>query len=365
MNKQKVILQKKELFGGYDYKIAGEFPWSIPTDPDYITGKSTPKHPYTDSSASAVSMTSGIKTYNASINVTHDGKQVDTIAHILQRKGFATGVVTSVPISHATPASAYSHNVTRSDMQDLSRDLLGLPSISHPGAAADDTDKSADPLPGVDLLFGAGWGENSKREASQGSNYVPGNQYIADEDIKKVDAANGGKYTWGSEPLGRKGASVLTAATDQAIANKTRLFGFLERCKVIFRFVLPMEITIQRSTSNAEPKRRTLSARRKKYSKADLFENPILADFATNALRYLNQRSDKFWMMIEAGDVDWGNHANNIDSSIGAVISGDMAFKAIVDWVEKEKAWDDTAIIVTADHGHYLVLTRPDMLVGE
>ena len=32
--------------------------------------------------------------------------------------------------------------------------------------------------------------------------------------------------------------------------------------------------------------------------------------------------------MIEAGDVDWANHANNIDNSIGAVISGDDAFRA-------------------------------------
>ena len=57
--------------------------------------------------------------------------------------------MTSVPISHATPAAAYSHNVSRSDYQDLSRDLLGLPSISHREL----------PLPGIDVLLSAGWGE--------------------------------------------------------------------------------------------------------------------------------------------------------------------------------------------------------------
>ena len=39
--------------------------------------------------------------------------------------------------------------------------------------------------------------------------------------------------------------------------------------------------------------------------------------------------------MVEAGEVDWANHDDNLDNSIGAVISGDAAFRAVADWVEK------------------------------
>jgi len=60
--------------------------------------------------------------------------------------------------------------------------------------------------------------------------------------------------------------------------------------------------------------------------------------------------------MVEAGDVDWANHANNTDSSIGAVLSGDDAFRVIMDWVDENNAWAYTAVIVTADHGHYMVI---------
>jgi alkaline phosphatase len=67
--------------------------------------------------------------------------------------------------------------------------------------------------------------------------------------------------------------------------------------------------------------------------------------------------------MVEAGDVDWANHSNNIDNSIGAVISGDNAFHAVTGWVEKHGGWNDTVLILTADHGHYLVLNRPEMLL--
>ena len=38
-------------------------------------------------------------------------------------------------------------------------------------------------------------------------------------------------------------------------------------------------------------------------------------------------------------------------------------FRAVTDWVEAHDCWDETAVIVTADHGHYLVLTQPEMLL--
>jgi alkaline phosphatase len=30
--------------------------------------------------------------------------------------------------------------------------------------------------------------------------------------------------------------------------------------------------------------------------------------------------------------------------------------------MERNHAWDDSLVLVTADHGHYLVLSRPEML---
>ena len=104
-------------------------------------------------------------------------------------------------------------------------------------------------------------------------------------------------------------------------------------------------------------------AEREIYSPADVEENPTLSDMATAALDVLSKRSQTFWLMIEAGDVDWANHANNIDNSIGAVISGDDAFRAVTDWIEHHGGWDDTVVILTADHGHYFMLDQPEMLV--
>jgi alkaline phosphatase len=151
VNSQRVKNPHRGLPGGYCSRLGGLTPWSSPTEPRYLVAgpdRAELRHAYTDSASSATSMTTGIKTYNDAINVDGYGDQQATIAHHAQRAGRRVGVVTSVPISHATPAAAYAHNVHRDDYQDLSRDLLGLPSVSHPDQ----------PLPGLDVVIGSGYG---------------------------------------------------------------------------------------------------------------------------------------------------------------------------------------------------------------
>jgi alkaline phosphatase len=101
------------------------------------------------------------------------------------------------------------------------------------------------------------------------------------------------------------------------------------------------------------------------YSEADVFENPTLADMTKAAIQVLEKRSEGFWLMVEAGDVDWANHSNNIDNSIGAVLSGEDAVANIFGWIESKNAWDDSLVIITADHGHFFHLLDPSALVIE
>ncbi|MCA9071415.1 MAG: alkaline phosphatase, partial [Planctomycetaceae bacterium] len=56
------------------------------------------------------------------------------------------------------------------------------------------------------------------------------------------------------------------------------------------------------------------------------------------------------------------NHDNNLDNSIGAVLSGDDAVKTITDWVEKNSNWQESLLLVTADHGHYLHIKDPQAI---
>jgi alkaline phosphatase len=340
VNSQTVVNPGGTQRGGYDASIGGPTPWARPQADEYLLGQlRRVSHAVTDSACSATSLTAGIKTYNAAINVDYQGEQVVPIARQLQaEKGFAIGVVSSVPISHATPASAYSNNVHRDDYQDLSRDLVGLPSIAH----------RTDPLPGVDVLIGGGWGEDREKEDKQGDNYVSGNKYLPQEEIDRLDHANGGKYVIAQRTPGKSGSEVLLEAARQAYENDLRLFGFFG--------VSGGQLPFRTADGNYNP---TTT----RYSQADITENPTLADMTRAALGRLSKNKNGFWLMIESGDVDWANHSNNLDDSIGAVISGDEAFQVVTAWVEKNNAWDDTVVIVTADHGHYFVLQQPEVLV--
>ena len=344
--------------GGFSFRIGGEYPWSDSLDPLYPIGKGRDfSHAYTDSSSSATSLCAGIKTFNGAINVDHAGRQVEPIARQLQRDGFAIGVVTSVPISHATPACAYANNVTRNDFQDLTRDLLGLKSISHPQTA----------LPGVDVLLGGGWGEERLKDSAQGENFNPvgnaENRYLATADLKTIQSNRNHPWATVVREPGKNGADALHAAAHQAAAKKQRLFGFFGVNKGHLPFQTADGDFQPTVSTGASLAKLSISVAAEKYSPADIQENPTLANMTSAALQVLSSRSDRFWLMVEAGDIDWANHSNNIDDSIGAVLSGEAAFQAVTDWVEANGGWNDTALLVTADHGHYLVLDKPEALL--
>jgi len=94
--------------------------------------------------------------------------------------------------------------------------------------------------------------------------------------------------------------------------------------------------------------------------------NPTIRQMTQAAITVLSadKQAPGFVLMVEAGDVDWANHDNNIDNSIGALNSGDAAVRAIIKWVEANSNWDESLMIVTADHGHYFHLTSPAALLG-
>lgn len=337
--------------GGYDARLGGLYPWSKEADIDYLIGRSKiSEHAVTDSSSSATSMTAGVKSINGALNLDGIWKPVETIAQYVQRtKNFSAGAVTSVPISHATPAASYATNVSRDDYQDLTRDMLGLPSVSH----------KSNPSPGLEVVIGSGFGEETQKPDGHGQNFVPGNRYLADEDLKAVDISSGSptaKYVVAQRTSGKAGAEVLAQAAAKAASQKCRLLGYFgaknghlpyQTANGDFKPVADMKEPVET------------------YSQADLDENPTLAQMTESAIQVLETNANGFWLMVEAGDVDWANHANNIDSSIGAVFSGEAAVKSIFDWIERKNAWKESLVIVTADHGHYLNLVHPESLVSE
>jgi len=370
LDAQTVTIPSTGLGGGYDASIAGPTPWTpgplASKAPGYLKGQSANAedkkgveaaggvlHAYTDSAPSAGEAATGVKSYNNGINVAENGRFVPTVFNQLQKDGWKVGTVTSVGFDHASPAAMYAHNVHRDDYQDLGRDMLGLPSIAQ-------LDGREPPHSGLDVVIGAGLGEGGKQAdmaRQQGKNVVEGNAYIADADLVAIDSKNGGKYVVARTEATIPGGRALILAADRAAAEDRRLFGLFGRKGLTH---LPYRTADGGFDPVAGPSGRTES-----YTPGDLSEQPTLVDMTRAALVVLAAKPErKFALFVEAGDVDFALHDNNLDNAIGAVISGDDAVRAIFAWVEKNSSWDDSAVIVAADHGHYLVLDDPSAIAG-
>ncbi len=74
----------------------------------------------------------------------------------------------------------------------------------------------------------------------------------------------------------------------------------------------------------------------------------VALDFlVTEALEYLSQDEDGFFLMAEGSHIDHGGHKNDIKYMLEELLAFDDAVKAVLKWAENR---NDTVVIVTADH---------------
>ena len=79
----------------------------------------------TDSAASGTAIACGEKTNNGRIGMDAEGKvKLESVAELAKKNGRAIGILTSITINHATPASFYAHNVSRDNYYDIGIDLI-------------------------------------------------------------------------------------------------------------------------------------------------------------------------------------------------------------------------------------------------
>ncbi len=69
----------------------------------------------TDSAAAGTCLASGKKTNNGMIGQTPDGAPAYSVASDLKKEGWGIGIMSTVPVDHATPASHYAHAEKRSN----------------------------------------------------------------------------------------------------------------------------------------------------------------------------------------------------------------------------------------------------------
>ncbi|KCZ71507.1 Alkaline phosphatase [Candidatus Methanoperedens nitroreducens] len=78
---------------------------------------------------------------------------------------------------------------------------------------------------------------------------------------------------------------------------------------------------------------------------------PKLSEMTGAALEILEKDKDGFFLMVEGSQIDWANHANNLEYQIGDTLAFDEAVKTVLDWINASpKRKQHTLLIVVADH---------------
>ena len=74
---------------------------------------------------------------------------------------------------------------------------------------------------------------------------------------------------------------------------------------------------------------------------------PTLKEMSAKALQVLSKNDKGFFLMIEAGMIDWAAHNNDTGLMLHEMFRLNETVEYVLDWAENR---DDTLIIVTADH---------------
>ena len=269
----------------------------------------------TDSASAATALATGFKTDEGNIawrTGDPDNGSLVTIAEMYSRqKQAAVGVVSTVPFNHATPAGFVSHNSSRNNYQAIAKEIITQvrPEVVIGGGHPAYNDKAGISGPLAYQYVGA----------PEYANLQTSTEYVFAERQSKVD-----------------GGTTLLAKADEAVSKKKKLFGLFGGVGGNFEY---------HNVSNDG----TASITRGSV------ENPTLAQSSTAALKVLSQNKNGFFLMIEQGDIDWSNHADDYKGMIGGMWDLDQAVRAVEAYIDQPGDgidWNNTVVIITSDHGN-------------
>lgn len=297
--------------------------------------------PATDSASAGTGLACGRKTDDGNLAWAAgdgEGGKLLTIAELVKKQNSAKiGVVTTVPISHATPAAFVAHNTNRNNYTAISSEIIGTVK--------------------PDVVIGAGSPVGLGEGAGNIYSYVGATEHSA------LAAGTNADYIFAEWANGTDGNTSLTTATDTVVANITANSGK----KKLFALYGESEGYFERSRVAQN------SLGTPTYAAADghPIESPDLGTCTTQALRVLNAgttadgNTKGFFLMVEQGDIDWANHASDYPWMLGAMHDLDLAVQAAVSYVNTPGDavdWGNTLLIVTSDHGNSYMRIDPSKL---
>jgi alkaline phosphatase len=245
----------------------------------------------TDSAPAASAWACGEKFNNGEICKHSEGTPNNkTILELAKQKRKSTGIVATSQITHATPAAFAAHVTNRNCQNEIARQYI------------------LETKP--DVILGGGRQKFDTDLASDpDANGCP--QYS--EDLAEVAQRNGYSFI-----------ETTDAMEDAVIQGKGKLLGLFSPAG--------MTPTYLRQSGTTEP---------------------TLAEMTRVALRTLEDNHRGFFLMVEGSQIDWANHARNLEYQIKDTLAFDDAVGLVLDWINDPGHPDrkrSTLLIIAPDH---------------
>lgn len=239
------------------------------------------------SAAAGTAIACGEKVLGGTIGVSVDSVNLKSIAYVLKEEGYKVGIMTTVPINHATPAAFYAHNLKRTNYHEISCEI---------------------PASGFDFFGGAGFlqykGKNDDKEATD-----------------SILAKGGYTVCYGVEEFRKN-----TVGKDKVVFCQAK-----NRGKSAGYYVSDgLEDLGVKSEGDVKVE-----------------EDATLPEMLDLALEYFGEEKP-FFIMAEGGVIDWASHENRTMSAIEGVLDFDAAIKEAYEFYKKHP--NETLIVVTSDH---------------
>ena len=254
-----------------------------------------------DSAAAGSQLATGVDAPSESLSIDYDGNHVDTVLEIAKRLGKATGLVSDARLTHATPAAFASHQASRASENAIAEEMLAA---------------------GVDVMLSGGLRYYIPMSANDKKSKVY--QQLVDQTDGKIKIKSKRKDEKNLLTEAKDaGYSVVHTRNALANAKGDQLLG-------LFAYSGMQDAITYRQTQNSP----------------DRYQ-PSLKEMTKKALDVLSKDPDGFFLMIEAGQIDWAGHNNDAGTLLHEMLTFDETLGYVYEWVKERQ---DTLVVVTADH---------------
>lgn len=244
-----------------------------------------------DSAAAATQFATGQTTQPEAVGVNKDLNSVSSVLIDAKNQGKATGLITDTYVLDATPAGFFGHAKNRKEYTVLSKNLLEVK---------------------PDIVMGGGFNHfvtKNNLESGVLTNILNKVPYASEINPKNTDDKT-------FETLLKSSYALVFDEKSLLKAKGNRIFGLF-------------------------------AAEGYPFNIDGLKTAPDLTTMTKKAVETLSKNKNGFFLMVEAGEVDWAAHTNDAATTLREMLEAEETLTYLKTWVD---AHPNTLLIITADH---------------